>query len=215
MAAYKNQHFVPRCYLRPFSLDRKGLAINLYNIDRQSSFRHISTKGQCAGSYFYGEDLVLEKMLQKSESLYSETRIKIEDLSYRLQNGDRLILKHFCLLQYSRTEAAAQRAALVQSEMADIAFGGDAPDDLPTSVKDAVQMMLSTFADTADVIDDLKVVLIRNRTDRSFITSDDPAILTNRWYIQTPVAQRKSFGLGSSGALFFPSDYIKDIVCNL
>jgi hypothetical protein len=88
---------------------------------------------------FMGEDLVLEKLFQKSESLYSETTIKIQDLSYRLEDDDRVVLKHFCLLQYSRTEAAAQRAALVQSEMADIAFGGNAPDDLPKSVKDAVR----------------------------------------------------------------------------
>jgi hypothetical protein len=189
--------------LKPFTLDEKGLAINLYNIDKQASIQAAPVKGQCSRSYFYGKDLRLEKMLQKSESLYADAIRKITAPGYALQDLEKFVLPHFCLLQYSRTEAAAERAALVQSDMADIAFGGKVPADLRTSVKDAVQMSMKAFGETSHVINDLKVVLIRNMTDHPFITSDDPAIVTNRWYIQNLVARNKSFGIGSSGALFF------------
>jgi hypothetical protein len=33
--AYKSQHFVPRCYLKPFSVSDEGRASDLYNIDRR------------------------------------------------------------------------------------------------------------------------------------------------------------------------------------
>ena len=62
---------------------------------------------------------------------------------------------------------------------------------------------MSTFGETAHVIDDLKVVLIRNMTEIEFVTSDNPAILTNRWYLQHETAKHKSYGTGNSGALFF------------
>jgi hypothetical protein len=39
------------------------------------------------------------------------------------------------------------------------------------------------FAEEMDIIDDLKLCLIRNRTSIPFVTSDDPAVMTNRWYL--------------------------------
>jgi hypothetical protein len=202
MASHKNQHFVPRCYLRPFTLHGSGLTVNLYNIDKQHSIPNAAEKGQCGRNYFCGKDLLVEKLLQKSESLYADAVRKITMHGYALQDNERVVLRNFCVLQYSLTEAAAQRTALVQSDMADIVFDGNVPTNLRTSVKDAVQVNMNAFSDTARVISDLKVVLVKNRTDLSFITSDDPAILTNRWYIQSKIAQHRSFGLGSSGALF-------------
>src|SRR5439155_750653 len=64
MATNKNQHFVPRCYLRPFTLDSGGLAITLLNIDRMKFVEGAPVKHQCSGDYFYGEDLALEKAHQ-------------------------------------------------------------------------------------------------------------------------------------------------------
>jgi hypothetical protein len=51
------------------------------------------------------------------------------------------------------------------------------------------------------VLDDLKVVVVRNRTRRDFITSDDPAVTTKRWLLQ-----RKSistFGTRAAGLIMF------------
>ena len=62
---------------------------------------------------------------------------------------------------------------------------------------------MRAFANSFRVINDLKVCLIQNRSCREFITSDDPAILTNRWYLQTPRAKGLSFGLQHSGTLLF------------
>lgn len=70
MATNKNQHFVPRCYLRPFTLDSANVAINLFNIDRMKFVERAPVKHQCSRDYFYGEDPALEKALQAEEGLY-------------------------------------------------------------------------------------------------------------------------------------------------
>jgi hypothetical protein len=70
MASNKNQHFVPRCYLRPFTIDGANRAINLYNIDRRKFIERAPVKHQCSGDYFYGKDQLLDKAIQAMEGAY-------------------------------------------------------------------------------------------------------------------------------------------------
>jgi hypothetical protein len=51
------------------------------------------------------------------------------------------------------------------------------------------------------IVSDLKVCLIRNRPNVPFVTSDDPAVLTNRWHLQNAKRNVFSFGLHSAGTL--------------
>ena len=44
MPAHKNQHFVPRCALKPFSLDGNGKAINLFNIKSKLAIENAPVK---------------------------------------------------------------------------------------------------------------------------------------------------------------------------
>lgn len=48
MAINKNQHFVPRCHLRPFTLGAAGLAINLINLDRKVLIPNAPVNNQCS-----------------------------------------------------------------------------------------------------------------------------------------------------------------------
>ncbi len=68
-------------------------------------------------------------------------------------------------------------------------------------VQRSVQFAMRTYADNMDAINDLKVCLIRNRTSVPFVTSDDPAVLTNRWYLEDRRIIGRSFGLQASGLL--------------
>jgi hypothetical protein len=63
MPAQKNQHFVPRAALKPFTLSSEGAAINVFNIKRDRAVQDAPVKGQCARDYFYGKDLKLENKL--------------------------------------------------------------------------------------------------------------------------------------------------------
>lgn len=195
MASNKNQHFVPRCYLRPFTVDGADSAINLYNIDRQVFIRNAPVKHQCSGNYFYGKNPRLETAIQTVEGEYATALRQLLERDAPLANHHRTVLRLFWLLQHLRTEAASRRAV----EMTDLAQPGIGLTTFRLEIRDAVQMAMMTFAESMRVVSDMKVCLVKNRTNIPFLTSDDPAILTNRWYIETGKLIRFAFGLHSAG----------------
>lgn len=201
MATNKNQHFVPRCYFRPFTHDGNGLAINLLNLDRATCITNAPVKHQCSGDYFYGQDSTLESAIQGVEAAYAAAVTRIHASHYKLSDEDREVVRVFILLQHVRTEAASRRAVETFADMETL-LGAEAQ-GLQPSIKQAVQMAMRAFSGNMDLIDDLKIVLIRNRTKRPFVTSDDPAVLANRWYLQDARVRGRAAGIASAGALFF------------
>ena len=199
MATNKNQHFVPRCYLRQFTIDGANKAINLYNIDRDKFVEHAPVKNQCSGDYFYGKDPKLERSIQSVEHAYGSTIHKILQPDYFLTDEHRRLLKLFWLLQYLRTEEAAKRSVDIADELASTVRMDDPRFRL--QMGDAVQAGMQAFAENMEIVSDLKVCLVRNRSRVPFVTSDDPAILTNRWHLQNVQRKALSFGLNSAGAL--------------
>lgn len=199
MASNKNQHFVPRCYLRPFTDQGKGKAINLFNLDRQQAIPRAPVKGQCSGDYFYGEDLELETLLQSFEGEYATRLLAILAPNYQLTAADEVFLRRFWRLQYLRTEAASLRAVQMLQQMGDDL--GAAAAEFKTTVKEAVQAAMYTFFAAADVVSDLKVRLVRNHTDRDFITSDNPAVMSNRWHLTDPRVRGVAPGLQNAGVI--------------
>ncbi len=195
----KNQHFVPRCYLRPFSHGEKGKSIRLFNIDSERLVENAAVKHQCTGAYFYGDDEKLEAAIQFMEQAYASTLRRVREPSYRkLLPKDALVLKRFWLLQYIRTEAASKRAVEMNNQLGEL-VGADTSFRL--EIREAVLIAMHTFADQMQAIDDLRPCLVKNSTNRPFITSDDPAVLTNKWFKSDQKHRRQSFGLGTAGVL--------------
>jgi len=201
MATNKNQHFVPRCYLRSFTRDEAGRAINLFNIDRQLFIRNAPVKHQCSGDYFYGEDPRLEKALQFVEREYARVVFELLANPRKLTDHHQIVLKRFWLLQYLRTEAASRRMVEMVAGMGEYVASEGA--QFRISIREAVRTAMMTFAENMHIIDDLNVCILRNKARRPFVTSDDPAILTNRWHSQDKQASVLSFGMQSAGALLF------------
>ena len=200
MASNKNQHYVPKCYLKPFTLNRKGSAINLLNIDRRRFIDNAPVKNQCSGNYFYGKNIALENAIQHVEGAYASSLSRILKSGYVLAPLDVAVLRSFWLLQYMRTEAASRRI----SEMANgMVSTSGAAEEYRMSIRDAVQMSMRMFPEVIKEIEDLKICLLRNRTELPFLTGDDPAIMTNRWYLTNESTRHASIGLGRAGALFF------------
>lgn len=200
MATNKNQHFVPRCYLRPFTKDSANQAINIFNIDRQIFIEGAPVKHQCSGNYFYGEDAKLESALQFMEGSYASALKEIHKPGYALSDGHRALMQRFWLLQFMRTEAASLRAVAMSNEMLNVA--GIDFSEFKLQIRDAVIMAMRTYAAVMDSVDDLKVCLLKNKTSIPFVTSDDPAILSNRWYLTDQRVKGRSFGLRKAGNLF-------------
>ncbi len=95
MASNKNQHFVPRCYLRPFSINSDNKEINLYNIDRKRFIERAPIKHQCSKNYFYGDDSRLEKALQFTEGTYASVLRDVLKPGYRLTDDHRQFFRIF------------------------------------------------------------------------------------------------------------------------
>lgn len=211
MPEYKNQHYVPRAHFKPFSLDGAGRAINLYLLKHDRQIFSASITGQCAKPYLYGEDGQLEKLLGRMEGAYANLVGRLVEPGLELDEQDRWLLRYFVLLQSMRTPEQVARALWRMSQMADFFRSSeeshgknwDTSQD-PTPEK-ALQELMLAFNDQlqARTIDDLKITIVRNCSSRDFVTSDDPAVMTNRWLIQRRGI--RSFGFNAAGlALFLP-----------
>jgi len=198
MATNKNQHFVPRCYLKPFTVDGQGLAINLFNLDLERVIPNAPVKNQCSGDYFYGNNQKLESAIQGLEGSYASTLKKITEPGYKLTKEDRTTLKIFWLFQHLRTEAASKKFVEMAAR---IGTDIDQKETFKYEIKEAVQSALLTFKQHMDEIADLKACLVKNNSQAPFITSDDPAIFTNLWSLLNSGRSKPSFGLHSAGAI--------------
>jgi len=199
MADNKNQHFVPRCHLRPFSRDDGGKVINLVNLDLGRAIPGAPVKGQCSGDYFYGEDLRLERRLQQFEGEHATLLATLREPEYRLTLADRATLGRFWLLQHLRTESASMRIVEMMDQL-DEDVGG-LPEDYRINIKEAVQNALAVFFDQQDLLGDLHLCLVRNGTPFPFVTSDNPAVMANRWHQTDRRTKGVSPGLQNAGMI--------------
>lgn len=136
-------------------------AINLYNIDRRKFIERAPVKQQCFGDNFYGKDPLLERGIQGIETAYGIVLRDLLKSDYALTDEHRRLLKLFWLLQHLRTEAASRRSV----EMADAtrAVIGLNDSSFRLEIREAFQMAMKAFADSMQIVADLKVCLIRNR----------------------------------------------------
>lgn len=199
MATNKNQHFVPRCYLRPFSLDEEKKIINLINLRQKKLITNAALKHQCSKDYFYGTDAQLEKAIQMIETGYASTLQSLLASSSCLTEGQQIVFRMFWLFQHLRTEAAAKQSVLLAESISD--FGNVESDEPLFTIKDAVQNSCLNFTRGMHLIDDLKFCLFKNKSNVPFITSDNPAVITNKWHLEKKTTVSRSFGLGSAGIL--------------
>jgi hypothetical protein len=196
VAALKNQHFVPRCLFKPFSLDRKGKAINLFNFASSRLIPNASVAGQCSGDYLYGTNLNVERSLSGIEGLFGSALSRI--VAGGNDATDLVVIRFFAYLQKQRTQIAAERTRLAWMEMQDGVFGDHPQPPVPDHQElmlDALKMCMETH----ELIKDLKVRIVENRTNIDFVLSDDPSTLTNRYSFQK--LKEYTAGLISTGTI--------------
>lgn len=110
-------------------------------------------------------------------------------------------LADFAYFQSRRTQVAIDRMRESANVVEDAVFedqhkeGRGVGLDDDSLIKDSLKM----FFQSRHYIEDLKKCFVRNETARSFVTSDDPAIITNKFFMQK--LGRSNFGLASSGAM--------------
>jgi len=199
MASNKNQHFVPRCYLRPFTSDADQKMINLYNIDRSAIINRAPIKSQCSRDYFYGSDTHLERAIQTVEGSYASELPGLLKYKNPISPKARAVLPRFWFLQYTRTEAASQRTVAMSADADELIRHQS--ESFKVEIKQAVLLALDAYAENLDALDDLKIVLSLNRTKIPFITSDDPAIIVNRWLQNNQLVMGPGYGIHAAGLI--------------
>jgi hypothetical protein len=196
MPDLKNQHFVPRCLLKPFTYNGEGRAINLYNIRHDRLIERASLKGQCAKNYLYGVDGKIEQSLSRIELSFSRTRARVT--AGENNENDLRDLNFFTYLQLRRTEMAVERLKESYELVRAGTFEGAKTPTIPSD-HSLIMQSLHFCLHSRHYIEDLKVRVIENCTDIDFVISDDPAIFTNRFAAQK--LDGASFGVASSGLI--------------
>jgi Protein of unknown function (DUF4238) len=141
MPENKNQHFVPRCALKPFSRDGAGLAINLFNISRARAIQNAPVKSQCARDYLYGKgEKSAEDLLARLEEQYASIVLRLSD-GLDIGAEDEKLLRLFLAIQQRRTESAINQMRELTNSMADKVYAR-APEHRPDEKRTDAQMML-------------------------------------------------------------------------
>ena len=203
VAQNKLHHYVPRCYMRPFTSDGDRKAINLYNVASQRLVRNAPIQGQCSRNYFYGKSGTIDEVMQTFETQYGPLLQKITEDAQSATPADLSFLAMFTLLQHNRTAAAMRRQAFFNSAMKDAirSVANPDPKELDMSPLENMYMVIKMTFETHYVVEDLTGCFLINRTPHDFIISDNPSIFTNKYGFQR--SPTGSFGLGSAGAMWF------------
>lgn len=206
MSNKKNQHFVPKVYLRKFSADGKSIELC---IKETLEFRsRAAIKNQSSCNYFYGEDLEIEDFLSSMEADLGVILRKLSCNSVNaLSKDDCEFLFGYTFLQLGRTEAAAMDLVEVSKELNN--FVEDTFTSIDTSafrvIEDRlenVKKAISIGREMLDTSSDLDYIFILNDSPIDFITSDCPVSLYNQFHERIG---KRSFGFGSIGTqIFFP-----------
>jgi hypothetical protein len=200
MADRKNQHFVPKAVLKPWTLDSAGKAINLYNLRSRRGVQNAPVKNQCSKDYFYGADLKLETWLGKGEGIYAKSVSILPTADPSESAASLEIIRDFSYLQVIRTEKSLQEDARLLREMYDQVFYDMIPEPEPMPAHDElVRDAVERWKETNLILRDLKGVLVINDSKVPFVTSDDPAVHTNKLHIHR--MNSANFGIQQSGMI--------------
>lgn len=190
MAIKKRHHYIPRFYLKRFSINNDGKFLGLYNLDNRKFISYAPLKSQAYENFLYGEDDEIENALAEMESnvakmFYYWTKEKLLYPPPIESNGFKL-LSRFILYQAFRTpksgsdimENLNQRMKTVVKEL---------KPDLWESMKDAVLehknpvlLGLINSIEHEHLLGFLDCKFLVNLSLLPFVTSDAPVIFYNQ-----------------------------------
>lgn len=221
MQITKNQHYVPRFYMKPFSIvknegtKKEKVLISFYQF-KDNLFRdYIPTTSVCSEDFFYDEDGKIENKLAQKEGKWGSAISKINH-NERLDASEISDVREFVAFQISRTKAMLDHNQdMATTMMADIVSTENTSWD-KSVVKEVVKRQvekeitpeynLSLVKDVLPTIDDLKMSVLENKTEIAFFTSDVPVIIVN------PLGVHRA-GLADIGTvIFFPTSQRKMVM---
>lgn len=211
MAEKKNQHFVPKLYLRQFSTNWDNAQIGLFYLTKELFKNAVPLKSQAKEDFFYGEDGIIEDGLSKLEAEAAPyfKRIILTNTLPKKQEDGYLSFFTFCIVMANRTKDAAEQVKEITNKMVKEFMSYDETlkgkiEELRFYPQNPAAMALEATLTRLPLAFDLKVKLLINKTPIKFITSDHPVVKYNQF-----LEQRKhpggNVGLATKGLqIFFP-----------
>lgn len=184
----KNQHYIPKFYLRNFSYQGNNKQIGVFNAKSIFFFQTAKIKTQGSKNFYYGTDGVVEDKLSEIEGVLAEVLKNIidthelprkEDISY-------IYLLAFIGITHLRNpisiNSVNKRMVIMKEKLLELHPETDVDKLLPTiEHEEAVEISLSQINHIIRHIVDLDCKLLINKTEIPFITSDFPIIKYNQF----------------------------------
>jgi hypothetical protein len=214
-AETKNQHYVPQFYLRYFSVDKKNVGV--YILKSGKNIPSAPIKGQASGDYFYSDHMEMEKALGALEVRAKGVIDRVIDAPTKsLSKEDKDTLFKFTVIQLGRTDVQAKviKTFYEIPNLLSERFTNMGKPDLGEMAKDKFSDLIgklppfpaafsvAVYDEISYVMRDLRVKILVNKTNKSFITSDNPVAKYNQFMERM---RQETYGLGAQGLqIFFP-----------
>lgn len=201
----KNQHYIPKFYLRNFSYQGNQKQIGVFNIINEKFIQRAKLKTQGSKNFFYGEDGQIEDSLATIEGTLASAIKKIittEQLPKKL-TPDHLELLTFVTLTDFRNPVRIQSMIglfdKMKERLKELDPNFDSSKIIPKlSHDETIKQTLSFTHEICDIIADLDFKLLVNSTSTPFITSDYPIVKYNQYLEQKKWLNSKT-GYGVTG----------------
>lgn len=223
----KNQHYIPKFYLRNFSYQNNKKQIGVFNIQSQFYYSQANLKHQGSKNFFYGTDGVIEDNLSVIEGdLARIIKVVLETNQLpKKESEEHIELLFFVALTDLRNPVRIEGAKLMFQEMAsrirEMDENADTERFVPSMThEEVIAMSFSGLKDVVRTILDLDYKLLFNKTSKPFISSDFPIVKYNQ-YLEAKKWPQSKTGYGLTGLqifiplssdvaiLFFDSDIYK------
>ena len=191
MANKKNNHFVPKSYLKRFCSGSER-QIGLYNLKSGRSVDDAPIKTQCSRDYFYTKNPIFEDEFSKLEMRQKELLSKIIETRRvpERQSSDRAALSSSILFQAGRTATSAAHRDHLTTEFGKAVLKYELADGDRAALLEYLPALKITQSNTVmesiaehlvmwPLIDDLDCTLFLNESEEDFLTSDHPVARCN------------------------------------
>lgn len=200
----KNQHYVPKFYLRNFSFQENKKQIGVFNIFNKIYVQRAKLKTQASKNFYYGSDGQVEDSLADIEGDLAEIiRNIILNRTLPIKNSyEHFDLLYFISLTDLRNPVSIEGMKNMLSEMKkrilELDPSANAKKLIPSlSHEQHVYLSLSNIVEIVNNITDLDFKILINKTSVPFITSDFPVVRYNQFLEQ----QKWSYSKGGYGLI--------------
>jgi len=196
----RNQHYIPKFYLRNFSIELNEKQIGIFNTNSKKFVAAGSLADQGSKKFFYGKDGKTEDWLSNVEGKLSTC---IRNILKSQKPPERDSFDHIDLLGFVaitdlrnpvNIDAIKERNEIMKNSVLEIDPNTDTSKIIPdTTHEENIELALSHIILIMKMCRDLEFRLLINQTSTSFITSDVPVVRYNQFL------ERRKWPFGKTG----------------